>query len=216
MTQATTVDGPAPVEPIPGISDDILRAVAVLEDQLEQVLGPRPFPKQAEIRDVNRLADEQLTLSQRVADRFAALIGSWPFIITQSVILTIWIVLNVVGWIQHWDPYPFILLNLALSFQAAYSGPIIMMSQNRQSAKDRLTTEEDFRVNRIAEDEIRAIIAHLERQDQVMLHILARLDRLHKLAGHSRAGTHPAPVAPEEARPMVDLRDRPIGGVEAE
>ena len=81
-----------------------------------------------------------------------------------------------IGWIYRWDPYPFILLNLALSFEAAYAAPIIMMSQNRQADKDRLMAEEDFRVNHVAEDEIRAIITHLERQDQIMLHILARLD----------------------------------------
>ncbi|MGC4192502.1 MAG: DUF1003 domain-containing protein [Thermomicrobiales bacterium] len=59
--------------------------------------------------------------------------GSWRFIIIQTAILISWIALNVIGWTHHWDPYPFILLNLALSFQAAYSAPIIMMSQNRQA-----------------------------------------------------------------------------------
>src|ERR1700712_636394 len=114
MAQRTTAAAthPSPVENGSGISDDILRAVETLEDQLEQVLGPRPFPKQAEIRNVNELVKDELTPGQRIADRVAALIGSWPFIITQSVILTFWIILNVVAWVQHWDPYPFILLNL--------------------------------------------------------------------------------------------------------
>jgi len=74
---------------------------------------------------------------QRVADRFAAVMGSWPFIIGQSIILVAWVVLNIAAWVQHWDPYPFILLNLMLSFQAAYAAPIIMMSQNRQEERDR-------------------------------------------------------------------------------
>src|SRR5713101_7684290 len=78
-----------------------------------------------------------LTLGQHVADVIAATVGSWRFIIIQSILLAAWLILNVVGWINHWDPYPFILLNLALSFQAAYSAPIIMMSQNRASARDR-------------------------------------------------------------------------------
>jgi uncharacterized membrane protein len=212
MAQQARTAQPVSVVNGPGISDDILRAVEVLEDQLEQVLGPRPFPKQAEIRNVNRIAEERMTLGQRVADRVAATIGSWPFIIIQSIFLTGWIILNVVAWVQHWDPYPFILLNLALSFQAAYSAPIIMMSQNRQNAKDRLSAEEDFRVNRIAEDEIRAIMAHLERQDQIMLHILERLERHRLLAAHDRAGTHPVSAAPEEARPGIDAP----GGVEPE
>ncbi len=213
-----TAPQPSPIDNGSGISDDILRAVAGLEDQLEQVLGPRPFPKPAEIRNVNKLEQDKLTPGQRIADQVAALIGSWPFIITQSVILTFWIILNVVAWVQHWDPYPFILLNLALSFQAAYSGPIIMMSQNRQNAKDRITAEEDFRVNRVAEDEIRAIIAHLERQDQVMLHILERLERHQRLFGHGNSTTpphHPSPVP--AATPRVDApTDPPGGGVEPE
>src|SRR4029077_4801215 len=79
----------------------------------------------------------QLTFGQRIADKVAAMMGSWSFIIVQSVILTVWIILNVIAWISHWDPYPFILLNLALSFQAAYAAPFIMISQNRQAERDR-------------------------------------------------------------------------------
>jgi uncharacterized membrane protein len=73
--------------------------------------------------------------------------GSWGFIITQSAILTLWITVNVVAWIEHWDPYPFILLNLALSFQAAYAAPFIMISQNRQAERDRHQADEDFKTN---------------------------------------------------------------------
>ena len=87
--------------------------------------------------------------------------GSWRFIITQSCILFAWIALNVTGLVRQWDPYPFILLNLALSFQAAYAAPIIMMSQNRQATKDRLHAEEDFRTNVLAEREIAALQARL-------------------------------------------------------
>ena len=65
-----------------------------------------------------------LTAGQRVADTVAATMGSWGFIITQSVVLALWITLNIVAWIEHWDPYPFILLNLALSFQAAYAAAV--------------------------------------------------------------------------------------------
>ena len=80
--------------------------------------------------------------------------GSWSFIIVQSVILTVWIILNVIAWISHWDPYPFILLNLALSFQAAYAAPFIMISQNCQAERDRHQAEEDFRTNVEAEQRI--------------------------------------------------------------
>ena len=96
----------------------------------------------------------QLTLGQRIADAVAATMGSWTFIIVQSVILMIWVVLNVIAWIDHWDPYPFILLNLALSFQAAYAAPFIMISQNRQAERDRHQAEEDFETNVEAERRI--------------------------------------------------------------
>jgi len=96
----------------------------------------------------------QLTVGQRIADTVAANMGSWRFIIIQSAILVVWIILNVTAYIQQWDPYPFILLNLALSFQAAYAAPFIMMSQNRQQDIDRQKAENDFQVNVKAELEI--------------------------------------------------------------
>ena len=117
-------------------------------------------------RNVNEMVEEQSTLGQRVADKVADTIGSWRFIITQSVILTIWIILNVIAWIKHWDPYPFILLNLMLSFQAAYAGPVIMMSQNRQSAKDRLAADIDHQVNTKAELEINSLSRRMDELEK--------------------------------------------------
>ncbi|HZZ68438.1 MAG TPA: DUF1003 domain-containing protein [Phenylobacterium sp.] len=99
-------------------------------------------------------APDELSLGQKVADWVASTMGSWTFIIIQSTILFVWIVLNVTAYVQKWDPYPFILLNLALSFQAAYAAPFIMMSQNRQQDIDRKEAEEDHRVNIKAELEI--------------------------------------------------------------
>lgn len=96
--------------------------------------------RQARVRE----HEGSLTLGQRVSDGVAAMIGSWRFIIIQSVVLAIWIAANVAGFIYQWDPYPFILLNLMLSFQAAYSAPFIMMSQNRQEARDRQRAELDL------------------------------------------------------------------------
>lgn len=90
----------------------------------------------------------------RIADLVAATMGSWRFILVQSAILAIWVSLNVVAVVRHWDPYPFILLNLVLSFQAAYAAPIIMMSQNRQASIDRQEAKHDYDVNRKAELEI--------------------------------------------------------------
>ena len=96
----------------------------------------------------------RLTLGQRIADAVATVMGSWSFIIVQSAILFVWITANLVGAIRGWDPYPFILLNLALSFQAAYAAPVIMMSQNRQQDIDRKAAENDYRINVKAELEI--------------------------------------------------------------
>jgi uncharacterized membrane protein len=131
--------------------------------------------------NINQVDAEKLTTGQRIADRLAAVMGSWPFIIVQSIILAFWITLNVVAYINHWDPYPFILLNLALSFQAAYAAPIIMMSQNRQAAKDRLMAEQDYEVNCKAEDELKSIMTHLEQQDEVMLDVLRRMEGQHQV-----------------------------------
>ncbi len=78
-----------------------------------------------------------MTTGERAADTVAGAMGSWQFIIVQSVIVAAWILLNIVAVVGHFDPYPFILLNLLFSTQAAYAAPIIMMSQNRQAAKDR-------------------------------------------------------------------------------
>ena len=99
-------------------------------------------------------AAARLTLGQRIADAVATVMGSWTFIIVQSAILFVWITVNLVGAMRSWDPYPFILLNLALSFQAAYAAPVIMMSQNRQQDIDRKAAENDYRINVKAELEI--------------------------------------------------------------
>src|ERR1700744_6057011 len=104
----------------------------------------------------------ELTLGQRIADTVASTMGSWTFIIIQSAILLIWIVLNVTAYVQKWDPYPFILLNLALSFQAAYAAPFIMMSQNRQQDIDRKAAENDRQVNIKAELEIELLHQKLD------------------------------------------------------
>ena len=104
-----------------------------------------------------------LTLGQRIADMVASNMGSWRFIIIQSTILLVWIALNVTAWINHWDPYPFILLNLALSFQAAYAAPFIMMSQNRQQDIDRQAAETDYQINIKAELEIESLHQKLDQ-----------------------------------------------------
>lgn len=114
-----------------------------------------------------RIAPGRLSFGQKAADRITAIVGSWKFIIIQSALLGVWIVLNVSAWIYHWDPYPFILLNLALSFQAAYTAPIILMSQNRVADRDRKKAQVDLATDRKAEREIQEIqdmLLNLERK----------------------------------------------------
>jgi uncharacterized membrane protein len=142
------------------------------------------------VRNVNEVHEERRTVGQRVADRVAAVVGSWPFIVIQSVTLVMWIVANVYLAV-HWkdeafDPYPFILLNLVLSFQAAYTGPIVMMSQNRQALKDRLMAENDFEINRKAEDEVKVVLEHLVYQDGLTADIISRLVALEELRSERR------------------------------
>lgn len=116
---------------------------------------------------------ENLTPGQRIADSVATGMGSWKFIIWQTVFVIIWMSLNIIGYIRHWDAYPFILLNLIFSTQAAYAAPIIMMAQNRQSERDRLQALADFDTNLEAKKEIEALQLQLnkietEKLDEIM------------------------------------------------
>ena len=158
---------------------------------------PEPFThRHAPVRSVNEIVDERLTFGQRTADLAVRVVGSWAFVVTQSTILTIWAVLNVVGWSRHWDPYPFILMNLFLSLQAAYTAPIIMMSQNRLAVRDRIEAHNDFLVNQKAEEEVRAILVHLEAQNHALLLIHEMVDGLHERAARAAAPGDPSPDPP--------------------
>ncbi len=106
-------------------------------------------------RNVNVEAEDRMTLGERIADRVAAFGGSWTFIITFGVVMLVWVLMNTTALFRdHFDPYPFILLNLFLSMTAAIQAPVIMMSQNRQSSKDRLQADMDYEVNLKAELEV--------------------------------------------------------------
>lgn len=130
---------------------------------------PKPFQHEhPPVRNVNEVFEGELSLSQRASDAVAKTVGSWKFVIIQSFLLSIWVVVNVLAIVRQWDPYPFILMNLVLSLQAAYTAPIIMMSQNRQAIRDRIEAHEDYLINQKAEVEIRAILDHLAAQDQAL------------------------------------------------
>jgi len=142
------------------------------------------------------LPQDQLTLGQKVADSVAAGMGSWRFIIIQSAILVVWIILNITAYIKHWDPYPFILLNLALSFQAAYAAPFIMMSQNRQQDIDRKEAENDHQINIKAELEIELLHQKIdELREKEVLYLTQAIADLTELLHQERAGGA-APATP--------------------
>jgi len=124
-------------------------------------------------KNINVEFEEKRTLGQRVADKMADFGGSWRFISLFMTVMVIWIIVNTIALLSKpFDPFPYILLNLVLSCLAAIQAPIIMMSQNRQEAKDRLRAEFDYRVNLKAELEIR----HLhEKIDHLLEHQWQRL-----------------------------------------
>lgn len=113
-------------------------------------------------RTLEPAKEQKLTFGQRLADRVAETMGSWRFITTQAGILAGWVLWNCIPGLPHFDPYPFIFLNLALSCQAAFAAPVIMMSQNRQSEQDRNAEKIDHDVNRRAEIGVEAILERLE------------------------------------------------------
>ena len=117
---------------------------------------------------------ETLGFGGRIADAVAKGMGSWRFIIIQTVLVILWMALNLVGYFYHWDVYPFILLNLLFSTQAAYAAPIIMMSQNRQNDRDRMHAEEDYKTNVDAKKEIEALsiilkTMEVEKLDKIII-----------------------------------------------
>ena len=124
---------------------------------------------------------DNLSFGSRIADSVATGMGSWRFIIIQTVIVAIWMALNFVAFVYHWDPYPFILLNLLFSTQAAYAAPIIMMAQNRQNERDRMHAEADYQTNIDAKLEIEALTVKLNKLEVDKLDkIIAMLEELEK------------------------------------
>jgi len=124
---------------------------------------------------------DSMNFGQRLADSVAAGMGSWRFIIIQTIIVALWMALNVVAFVGHWDPYPYILLNLLFSTQAAYAAPIIMMAQNRQNERDRAQANEDFRTNVEAKKEIEELQLRLNAIEVDKLDkILALLEKIDK------------------------------------
>jgi hypothetical protein len=128
---------------------------------------------------------EKIKFGQRLADYVAQGMGSWRFIIGQTLVVSIWVILNVCAFTFKWDPYPFILLNLLFSTQAAYAAPIIMMSQNRQAERDRAHAEEDYYINIQSKKEIEEIILKLNSIEIDKLDkIIESLNQINKSKKH--------------------------------
>jgi CRP/FNR family cyclic AMP-dependent transcriptional regulator len=140
----------------PAISADIVCALNPRLAALDQIL------QQTVSRNSSQEFEKTLTFGQKIADKVADTMGSWTFIIGQAAVLTVWAIWNSIPGVFHFDPYPFIFMNLALSCQAAFAAPVIMMSQNRHSAKDRMAAEIDHQVNVKAELGIDKILKRLD------------------------------------------------------
>jgi len=131
----------------------------------EQEMIRRIIQRSHVARNINKEFDEQLTFGQRLADRVASFGGSWTFISIFGAVLLFWVILNslvLARYNKAFDPYPYILLNLFLSMLASIQAPIIMMSQNRQAAKDRLDAAHDYEINLKAELEIASLHAKMD------------------------------------------------------
>src|ERR1700704_3659563 len=129
------------------------------------------------VRDLNREVDRKLTFSDRVADDFARLVGSWIFILAQAGIMVLWVGLNALNLIHPWDRYPFLFLNFILSLEAAVWVSVVLMALNRFADRDRLRAQHEYELNVKAEEELKALMNHLMHQDEILLQIVNRLDR---------------------------------------
>jgi uncharacterized membrane protein len=131
---------------------------------------------------VNVIHHDEATFGERLADTIATGIGSWTFLIVQTFLVSLWVVLNLIGFIKHWDPFPFILLNLLFSVQAAYTGPVLLLAGNRQAQKDRLTLEHAAHEADKADRQNVQILKAIEHNTEVTIQILRHVESL--VSGH--------------------------------
>lgn len=141
------------------------------ESDTDQILHP-----------VMRKMQDERTLGERLADNAASQIGSWRFLIIQTIAVAAWITLNIVAIVKSWDPYPFVLLNLLFSVQAAYTGPVLLLSSNRAAERDRALAEHDYQNNERAEQLIEGLLSEVLRNSRatfaIAQHLNVRLEGL--------------------------------------
>lgn len=143
-----------------------------------------------------KLVDDR-TGGERLADTIAEQIGSWRFLIIQTSLVAVWIGINLAGAFLRWDPYPFVLLNLMFSVQAAYTGPILLLSQNRAATRDRVMAEHDYTVNEKSEQLTESLLSEVLRNSQATLaiakHLGIQLDGIEELERALWTNSRPSP-----------------------
>jgi uncharacterized membrane protein len=145
---------------------------------LKHTLRTRKLKAEDHLHPVNQLHHDEATFGEMLADKIASGIGSWIFLIVQTCAVMAWVVLNVIGLVNHWDPFPFILLNLLFSVQAAYTGPVLLLAGNRQAQKDRLTLEHAAHEAEKADDQNVEILKAIEKNTEVTIQILKHVESL--------------------------------------
>jgi uncharacterized membrane protein len=166
------------------------------------------------VRDLNRETERRLTLADRIAMDFTRLVGSWVFALAQFGLMLVWVLLNALSLIRHWDPYPFQFLNFILTLEVAAWLLLVLMAYNRQADRDRLRSQHDYELNVKAEEELKALMNHLMHQDEILLQIVNRLDRSDReikrvarlLENAQETRTETKPEAPRSGGP-----ERPMG-----
>jgi len=145
---------------------------------LKQELTRRKLITDDHKHPVNVMHHDEATFGEMLADKIASGIGSWIFLMVQTTAVIAWLVLNIYGFVHRWDPFPFILLNLLFSVQAAYTGPVLLLAGNRQAQKDRLTLEHAAYEADKADDQNVEILKAIERNTEVTLEVLRHVESL--------------------------------------
>jgi uncharacterized membrane protein len=162
------------------------------------------------VRDLNREVERRLTFADRVADDFARLVGSWVFVLAQLGLIVVWMILNALAFIRHWDPYPFHFLDLIIGLEITVWVSIVLMAMNRLADRDRLKAQHDYELDVKAEEELKALMNHLMHQDEILLQIVNRLDRadreMKRIARRLEAAQETAAESTRQAGP-----ERPLG-----
>src|ERR1700716_419054 len=168
-----------------------IRSTESIQKAIKQTLRTRKLKAEDHKHPVNVLHHEEATFGEMLADKIASGIGSWTFLIVQSFAVMLWVTLNVIGLVNHWDPFPFILLNLLFSVQAAYTGPVLLLAGNRQTQKDRLTLEHAAEEAEKADDQNVEILKAIEKNTEVTIQILRHVEAL--VSDHVAEGAATAP-----------------------